>query len=362
MLHPLRAALLLGLMLIAACAPNTPKGTTGEAVSAPAPAAPSGASSTTPAAPTAVQPLPQKVTIAYPSIAGSFLPLWIAADEGLFAKYGLDADLTYIASGTTAMQSLIAGDIQFVLTSASEPVSAYLAGAPVQILIGWSPVPTAVFVVDPRITSPEQLRGETIGITRFGAQPHVAARIALKYWGLDPENDVRYLQLGGAPQIVAAMQSGAVVGGALAAPTHVVARRLGFRVLGDLGSMGATYQGDAVVGMQSYVDANPEVVRRLMRALLEGIKLDLTDDAIASATLAKYTSQEDPELLAETLKHYRANTRRDGYPSMPGLQAILDDLAVTDPRARTIKPEQIVNLSALDQVLAGDYLKQLYGE
>ena len=44
---------------------------------------------------------------------------------------------------------------------------------------------------------------------------------------------------------------------------------------------------------------------------------------------------------------YRANTRRDGYPSLPGLQAIIDDLAVTDPRAQTVHPEQIANLAGV---------------
>ncbi|SRR5579883_2311359 len=360
--YGLRASLLLGLLVTAACAGWAGGGATSETGPAPAPAAPPGTLVPTGAASPTPEPPAQKVTVAYPSVAGGFLPLWLAADEGLFAKYGLDAELTYIASGTTAMQSLLAGDVQFVLTSAPEPVGAYLAGAPVQILMGWNPVPSAVFVVNPRITSPEQLRGETIGITRFGAQPHVAARIALKHWGLDPDTDVQYLQLGGPPQIVAAMQSGVVVGAALALPTSVRARQLGFRELGDVGQMGVEYQSDAFVGVQSYVDANAEAVRRVVRALLEGIKLSLTDDDASRATLAKYTQLEEPELLDETIAHFRAITRRDGRPSLPGLQAILDDLAEADPRARSVRPEQLVNLAALEQVEAGDFLKQLYGE
>ncbi|HZS02051.1 MAG TPA: ABC transporter substrate-binding protein [Chloroflexota bacterium] len=360
----LRPALLLG-MLLAACTGGAGGSTASERSAPPVPAAPAAPPASAPAAraaPAAPEPLAQTVTVAYPSIAGSFLPLWLAADEGLFARYGLDVDITYIASGTTSMQSLIAGDVQFVLTSAAEPVAAYAAGAPVQIVLGWSPTPSAIFVVDPRITSPEQLRGETLGITRFGAQPHVAARLALQKWGLDPETDVQYLQLGGTPQIVAAMQSGVVVGGALAPPTNVRARQLGFRELGDVGQMGVAYQGNGVVGLQPYVDGNPEVVRRLVRALLEGIKLSLTDDAAARATLARYTRLEDPELLDETIAHYRPVTQRDGYPSPQGLQAIINDLAETDPRARTLQPAQLVNLAALQQVEAEGFLRQLYGE
>jgi NitT/TauT family transport system substrate-binding protein len=360
MSHRLRTPPLLGVFLIAACACGSGGSSTSATVAAPA--APPGTPLAARAASPTLEPLAQKITVAYPSVAGGFLPLWLAADEGLFARQGLDVELTYIASGTTAMQSLLAGDVQFVLTSAAEPVAAYVAGAPVQIVIGWNPVFSAVFVVNPRITSPEQLRGETLGITRFGAQPHVAARLALKHWGLDPDSDVQYLQLGGPPQIVAAMQSGVVAGAALALPTSVRARQLGFRELGDVGQMGVEYQADAFVGVQSYVEGNPEVVRRVVRALLEGIKLSLTDDAASRATLARYTQLEEPELLAETIAHSRAIMRRDGRPSLAGLQAILDDLAETDPRARTIRPEQIINLAALQQVEAGDFLEQLYGE
>src|SRR5690349_21239004 len=107
---------------------------------APAPAASTGPTAASPAASepfATLVPLPQHVVISYSSVAGSFLPLWLAADEGLFAKHGLDAEVVYIGSGTTSMQSLIAGDVQFILTSGAEPAAAYVAGAPVQMVIAW---------------------------------------------------------------------------------------------------------------------------------------------------------------------------------------------------------------------------------
>jgi NitT/TauT family transport system substrate-binding protein len=307
-------------------------------------------------------PLPRKVVVSYSSVAGSFVPLWLAADEGLFPKYGLDGELTYIGSGTTSMQSLLAGDVQFILTSGAEPAAAYVAGAPVQMVIAWDYALPTVFIVVPSITSPEQLRGQAIGITRFGGLPHIAARLALKHWGLDPTNDVQYLQLGGTPEIVAAMQAGAVVGGAMTPPTNMPARKLGFRELGDLGQMGIPYQGDVVAGLQPYLAANPEVTRRLVRALLEGVKLALTDDARTAATLARYTRLDDPELLNETIPYLRRVMRREGYPTMEGLQSLLDDLAESDARARDVQPAQLVDTTALDEVLQTGFLQQLYGE
>jgi NitT/TauT family transport system substrate-binding protein len=290
------------------------------------------------------------------------LPLFVAVENGLFAKHGLDVDVTYISSGTTSLQSLLAGDVQFILTSGAEPTAAYLGGAPVRIILGWIPTMSAMFMVNPSITSPEQLRGQTIGITRFGGQPHVGARLALKAWGLDPDSDVQYLQLGGVAEIMAATQSGQVAGGVYSPPTNVKARKLGLRMLGDLSQMGIPYQGSVVVGLQPYLEANPEVVRRFERALLEAIKVSLTDDAATHAALAKYTRTEDPELLDETIRYYRGVVQRVPYPTMDGLQTVLDDLAEDEPRARTIQPSDLVDTSVLEQLERGGYLKQLYGE
>jgi ABC-type nitrate/sulfonate/bicarbonate transport system substrate-binding protein len=140
------------------------------------------------------------------------------------------------------------------------------------------------------------------------------------------------------------------------------ARKLGFRELGNLGQMGIPYQGDVVAGLEPYLAANPEATRRLVRAFLEGVKIALTDDAATTATLSKYTHLDDPELLAETIPYLRRVMRRDGAPTLEGLQAVLDDIAENDPRARDVRPEQIVDTTALDEVVGAGFLKQLYGE
>ena len=229
------------------------------------------------------------------------------------------------------------------------------------MVIAWDYALPTVFIAVPSITSPEQLRGQAIGITRFGGLPHVAARLALKHWGLDPTNDVQYLQLGGTPEIVAAMQAGAVVGGAMTPPTNLPARKLGFRRARRPGPDGHSLPGGRGFGLQPYLAANPEVTRRLVRALLEGVKIALTDDTHA-ASLSKFTKLDDPELLSETIPYLRRVMHREGYPTMAGLQSLLDDIAESDPRARDVRPEQLVDTSVLDEVLETGFLKQLYGE
>jgi ABC-type nitrate/sulfonate/bicarbonate transport system substrate-binding protein len=158
------------------------------------------------------------------------------------------------------------------------------------------------------------------------------------------------------------MQSGAVVGGAFTPPTNVQARQLGYRVLGDLGQMGIPYQSTVIIALQPYLEANPEVARRFVRAILEGTKLYLTDDAASRAALAKYTKTDDVAVLDETIAYYRSIIQKVPYPTLEGLQTILDDLAEADARARTVQPQQLVNTAVLEQLEREGYLKQLYGE
>jgi NitT/TauT family transport system substrate-binding protein len=300
--------------------------------------------------------------MSYASVTANYAPAFIAADAGLFAKNGLDVDLTLVSSGPTSIQSLVGGDLQFAVAAAVVPVAAYANGAPLQILMGWLPSLDVLFMVDPSITRPEQLRGKAIGITRFGGQPHVAARLALKYWGLDPDNDVQYLQMGGTPEILAGMQQGVVVGGAYAPPTNIRAQRLGFRVLGDLSQMDIPYQGAGLIGTRPFLEANPEVARRVVRAILEGIKLAVTDEDTTRAATGRYTRTDDPELLDEALRHFRNAVVRVPYPSMDALQAVLDNLADTEPRARAVRPEEMVTLTFLEQLDREGFIKALWGE
>jgi NitT/TauT family transport system substrate-binding protein len=314
-----------------------------------------------PSAPAAPAMLPQKIRMAYTAISGSHLPMYIAAESGLFARHGLDAEVFYIASGTTGMQSLVAGDIHLVVATGPDVASAHAGGAPTVLLLGWVNTSPSLFMVDPSITAPEQLRGKPIGVSRLGAQAHVSARLALKKWGIEPD-EVQFVQLGGIPEILAGMQAGAAVGGAFSPPTNIQAQRLGFRALADISQMGIPYQSAGLGALAPYVEANPEVARRAVRALLEGVKLLHTDDAAARAALGKITQTEDVEVLDETIAYYRKIVPRAPYPTLEGLQVGLDDLAETNPAARNLQPRQLVNTTILEELERAGFLKQLYGE
>jgi len=53
------------------------------------------------------------VRTAYSALSAGIGTLWLTQEDSLFKKHGLDSNLIYIRGGTTAVQALLAGEIQF---------------------------------------------------------------------------------------------------------------------------------------------------------------------------------------------------------------------------------------------------------
>ena len=185
---------------------------------------------------------PNHLTISYPSISGAQAVLWVAKETGVFGENGLDVDLVYIAGGPRSMAALLSGQLQVIGTGGNSLVAANLNGAKDAVLIATT-YNTLVFSLMTRenLKDPKDLKGKSLGVTGFGSLSDFTLRTLLKRWGLDPARDVVIRPMGGYPEILASMQSGALDGGIISPPTNIRALELGFRELIDAGSMGFEY-------------------------------------------------------------------------------------------------------------------------
>src|SRR6266576_4588143 len=176
----------------------------------------------------------QKINVAYSSISGNVSPLWVAQDKGFFRKYGLEVQAILIESGTTTAQALVAGDISFASVAGPAAIQSNLRGADVVMIAGL--VNTLVFQLytERGITRPDQFKGKSVGVTRFGSATDFAMRYALEKYGLDANKDVAILQLGNHPAQLAGLEAGRVQGAMLSMPTSLLAKKMGFPMLADL--------------------------------------------------------------------------------------------------------------------------------
>jgi NitT/TauT family transport system substrate-binding protein len=171
----------------------------------------------------------RRLRAGYASLSGNITPLWAAREAGLFKKYGLDIDLIAFPSGTEGMAAMIAGEIEFLAIAGSTTASAAIGGADVLSMALINDRLLTSLVVGPAIQKPEDLKGKSVGISRFGTSVDTAARIAIQHYGWEPIKDVSLVQVGAVSSAVAALRGGRIQAAILSYPTIIQARREGFR-------------------------------------------------------------------------------------------------------------------------------------
>jgi NitT/TauT family transport system substrate-binding protein len=303
-----------------------------------------------------------KLKVGYPTVVGAMSVLWVTKEARLFDKQGLDVELIYIAGSSMVVQSMLAKEIPVSEIAIPAVVQANLAGADMVMLAGPNHKPGQKILVKPEIKAVEALKGKKIGISRFGTSDDFLLRYALNQWNLRADRDVALIQLGGSPEILAGLSSGTVDAGLLSSPLHLRAVKLGFSLLADLSNSGIDYQGAGVVTTRSFVRENPDVVRRYIRAYVEGLHRLKTDKSFSLKVLAKYTRIAEPEALEETYQHYAIKVMpRVPYPTTKGIQTVLDEIGTRNAKTKTLTPSSLIDVSFLTELEQSGFIKSLYG-
>jgi NitT/TauT family transport system substrate-binding protein len=288
-------------------------------------------------------------------------PLWITHERGLFRKHGLDVQLVFIESGSTTVQSLVSGHVAFAQMAGAGVVQSRLRGSDVVMIAGVVNTLTFKFYVDKAINRPEQLKGKSVAVTRFGSSTDFALRYALEKYGLKPERDVAIIESGSMPAIFAALESGWVQGAMLSSPFTGKAKTIGLPLLADLQMLGLEYQHTGIATTEALIRARPELVRNIMKAYAEGIHYYKTHRAESLAILAKYLRQADGEVLTEVYEDIGIGlTPEKPYPTVRGIEVMLRELAGKDPRAKSARAEDFVNLAFIKELDSSGFIDRLY--
>jgi NitT/TauT family transport system substrate-binding protein len=303
---------------------------------------------------------PVKVVIGYGSTDGGVAVLGFAKETKLFEKQGLDVVLVGMGTGSVSLRALIAKDLQISSLSGSGLVQAALQGADTVLIAAL--VNGFVFKVfsAPEITSPAQLKGKKLGVSRYGATSDFAVRLALKKWGLNPERDVNILQIGTTQDTVRAMQTKMLDAGVTTGTSSLIARKAGFRELGDLADLGLDYPTSAIGTTRSYLQKNEATVKAFMLAYIEAIRDFKRNKEAALGVLKKYTRNDDREVLEHNYNDIAGRYLALPIPTLEGIRTILTELSSTTPAAKSADPEQFVSYKIAREIEASGFVKRLY--
>lgn len=303
----------------------------------------------------------ERLRIGYAAIASTQAGLVVIKDAGIFEKHGFAVQLIFAGSGGTAILSLLAGELPIVQSTGVEVVHSVLAGSDAAVIAGVMNHNIFHLITSKEITRPEQLKGKRAAVSRFGTVSDFSLRQALKHLGVDPEREITILQLGTEPNRFAAMQAGSVQATVVTPPLTLNARKVGFNTLADLQALGVEFQHTSLSSTRSYMKKNPETVRRFMRAFVTGIHYIKTHRPETLRSLAKFLRMDDREILEETYDQFLLKlVPQKPYPTLKGIQAILDDVATRNPKARDARPEQFVDLQWVRELDESGYIDRLY--
>src|SRR5512145_2769282 len=239
------------------------------------------------------------VRINWTAVTGAQSGMFMAKQEGLFKKHGLDVELIHIPSSSRGIQAILAGEIAFSFMDGSNFAQANLKGANLALVAGATNRQVFSLMARPEIKKPAELKGKKIGITRIGSSTHTSALYALNQAGLKPA-DYQILPLVEVPNIFTALAAGQIDAGVVSPPTNSRARKAGFKELVNLAKDGPEYVSVAVGANRSYVKSNEDLVRRIVRSYAEGIQVFKTNKAAALKMIQNQLKVQDADIREDT--------------------------------------------------------------
>lgn len=286
------------------------------------------------------------VRIAHGAFSEKVVALWLGAEQGLFRKHGVNIEVINIRSGPQTMAALVSGDIQVAYTIPGSVVSAATSGLDVAFFAGIVNKADGDFIAGPSIHTPEDLKGKRIGVQSIGGGVWSMAMLAIEHLGLEPNRDkMTVMIVGDSPVLAQSLESGGIEATYLNYTHSQALKEKGFPVLLDLGKAPIPYQGLAAATRRGYLRQNPQIVDSLMRGFVETVafihKPGNKETVIKSLVKnLRLKSAQDAEIGYAALQWlYNIDIK----PTIPGIQNMARFLALTNPKVKSVKSEEVVD-------------------
>jgi len=290
-----------------------------------------------------------KLTLGYSTTGPTAVGLWMAKEIGAFDKYGVDPNLIFISSSPVMVPALIGGDVQGALAGANAVISAVLGGASIVSVASLANRPYLRLWVQPEISRLEDLRGKTLGVSRFGATTDNLTRILLRKIGLEGAVNIR--QMGGTVEVGLAFRHRQIDGAVLA----TLRTDAQYRILADLAEFGIQYSMGLLVVSRDFYRRSPETLENIMRAYIEAVAALRDQKQTALKVVARYTRLKEAkpveEIYGDAVKYV------DPVPRVEpeALSATLEFMG-----KKGLPIETFADNSIVDRLVRAGFVEQIY--
>jgi NitT/TauT family transport system substrate-binding protein len=302
----------------------------------------------------------ENLTVGYASFSGHYTPMWIAVEDGLGKKYGIELKAVY-AGRMRPQQLLVSGDVPVVIATGSGALTSHIVGAKDQVIVAnfINKVGGAIYA-KPEIKSPEDLRGKTIGVGRAGSISDSIIRYVLRAkLGLVPDRDVKLLVVGEPALGLQTLERGIVDAAPLNMPLNLGAKKLGFRELVNYEKLGITYPTNTVTTLRQTVVKNPDLIERFLKTLIEGLYIFKTQKEKSIAVMRKNLRGVSDDILEETYQVSISEMEQMPIPSLQVIRSGLDILSLQYPQAKQTDPFPIFDPSFVRRIEQSGFIAGL---
>lgn len=306
--------------------------------------------------------LADKLTIGWSAVSALNAPFWVMNDAGFLKKEGLDASLVYIPSSSTIAQAQLSGNVNVSTANSQVIVDADLNGGDL-VAIGAVSNAVAFYVMaNPEISSVADLKGRKVGVTRFGASTDFAVRKLLEKYHLKPITDVPIVQIGGMPEIAAALSSGAIAAAPMSYPLAYVAQKNGMKLLTNMAKEGIAFVHVGITTSRGFLQQHRPEAKAFLRAYGRAVHYMHTDKKGFEKILSKYSKVVDPGMLDGSVQYAYDFVEKIPLVKRQAFQVTLDLVGQKRPAAKQADPNQFYDNTLVQELVKEGFFKSLWGE
>src|SRR5213596_950888 len=264
------------------------------------------------------------LTIGVAVPAATYLPLYVAVDEGTFAKQGIQADVVEFRGGADVIRAAVSGSVDVGVVALAEITAGIDAGQPLKAFYAGFNIPNFDWYGVSSIRSLAEAKGNRIGITQYGSSTDFITRYALTVNGLDPAKDVQIIQAGPPSTRLAAMDAGQLDISIFSTPEKFLAEERGYKLVYSQKQLSDDYPQHLIFATESFLAGHPNTVKALLRGHTAAVRLAKQDKQRAEQSLIKHL-QIDPKYAERTYMDVIDYIHEDGrLPDEKSLDVFFD--------------------------------------
>jgi NitT/TauT family transport system substrate-binding protein len=300
----------------------------------------------------------EKIRVAYPAVAPGLAPSWVTAEAGIWRKYGLDVETILVSGGARALPALVSNSVQFLMGSDTGVTTARLQGLPVVRLGVTMNTLGSALLTQPNIQSVRDLKGRTLGISRGRDASYIRLAKLLRDHGLNPNEDVKFLPIGGGEGgRLSALKAGVIQGTMLFPPLDLIASNEGLKVLEkfDVATPGGGINTTATLLKQ-----NRAMVINFLKGYMEGIHYMVQHKDLSLKILQRYFHNSDITAMGYLYDETTRRLEKDLRANRESIRFHLDLAALDDPRAAKLGEKDFWDASIVEEIRRSGFIDQLY--